>query len=143
MTVSQFKIKNLLIQVLPATTKQGLGNLDEGCTSPCSLNLTNYTQDCCAGGCSNVPSGACFPRSILFTVAALANGLVDPIDLAILKAQLQAALQEVEIRERVVGERLRVHTSEQAVELQKELSAALDELNALKGRLPSEKDAKK
>src|SRR6266850_1304324 len=102
--MSQFKIKNLLIRVLPETN-QILTDLAKECSSACSLDLTNYTKGCCAGGCSNVPSGACFPCSNI-TGKGLSGGFFDPVDLVLLKAQLQLALQEVEIRERVLDERL-------------------------------------
>jgi len=130
----QFKIKNLLIRVLPESN-QFLAELAAECGSACSLNLTDYTKDCCAGGCSNVPSGACFPCS---NITGKGFSSFDPADLVFLKAQLQLALQEVEVREQVLDERLRVHTSEQANALEAELTAALAEVKSLKSRLPSE-----
>jgi hypothetical protein len=115
---------------------------DCGGASPCSLNLTDYTKDCCAGGCSNVPSGACFPCSNI-TGKGSVGAFSDPINLALLKAQLEVALQEVEIRSKIVEERLRPQTAEQVSALEQELTSALEELKTLKATLPSEKQLHK
>jgi DNA anti-recombination protein RmuC len=56
----------------------------------------------------------------------------DPVvvsqQLAILKAQLKAALADVESQERIVNESLEPQTVEQVEELERELEKALDEL---------------
>ncbi len=134
----QFKIKNLLIQVLP---KEGeiLAQLLADCTG-CSLNITDYTKGCCGGGCSNQPSGVCLPCT---DITKPKIELFNPADLAILKAQLEIALQEVQVRERLIAERLRIQTRAEANLVEQELTKALEEVKTIKVGLSSEPNTRK
>lgn len=143
----QFKIKNLLIKILPETFEEGVDQLagrlrDFGVMDPlhlicgCTLNLTavTRTRPCC-GGCSDQPSGVCLPCTIITDVAKPSLGLED---LILLKAQLKLQLQEIEVREKLQEEQLRVHTAEEANELEQNLTEALRQVKQLKETLPKE-----
>jgi hypothetical protein len=60
-----------------------------------------------------------------------------------LKAGLQNALHDVELRQLAEREPRQVQTSEEAAALQEELAAAIRELETLKTKLPSEATAAK
>src|SRR6266478_8909151 len=104
----QFKIKNLLIQILPEGLT-GLTPLAVGCDmGGCSLDITPKCD-----ACSGKPSGACVNPTDK-PPPKFPDGEMGPADLAVLKARLELALQEVEVRERIFEERLKVRTIDEA-----------------------------
>src|SRR5207249_2967434 len=111
----------LLIQVLPELPVQEGGG---GCGSACSLNLTTYTQGCCAGGCSNVPSGACLPCSDITQVKFINE--MDAAELPALRMRLEEALARVEIQQRVTDEVMAPRNLSEVNELEGQLQAALE-----------------
>lgn len=146
----QFKIKNLLIQVLPENLEAVVEHLAEvdDCTGPCSLQLTDYTHYCCAGGCSTEPSGVCLPCTTITQrgggrgcsgITKIRQKLPPSLPaatLALLKAELQSQLREVEAHEKLLEERLGVHTQEEANVLEQSLNEALQHIQQLKNDLP-------
>jgi hypothetical protein len=128
--MKQFKIKDLLVQVVPTTDHNvGAVPVADECGAACSLNLSDITKYCCGGGCSTKPSGVCFGPSMLTIVRAVE---INPAELAVLRAQLEFALREVEVRERLAEERLTVKTEAEADLLHEKLCAALEHLKTIK-----------
>jgi hypothetical protein len=123
----QFKVERLLIQVLPQRPAQGDGG---ACGSACSLNLTAYTEGCCAGGCSNVPSGACFPCSEITQVKFIRE--MDAAELPALRIRLEEALARVEIQQRVIDEVMAPRNLSEVNELEGQLQSALEQVQEMR-----------
>lgn len=123
----QFKVNRLLVQILPQPAGQEGGG---GCTSPCSLNITDYTQGCCAGGCSNVPSGACFPCSDITQVKFIRE--MDATELPALRVRLEEALARAKIQQRVTDELLAPQSLTEVDELENQLHAALEQVQVMR-----------
>ena len=121
-----FKIKDLMITVLPAGSM--LGNI--GTIGPCEP-CTKHCTECSICTCTQCTQN-CTHSAKDF------NDLVYPPDLALLKERLKIALAEVEARERVVEESLRPKTLADVELLEQKLTAALEELRATKERLTRE-----
>jgi hypothetical protein len=130
----QFKVDRLLIQVLPQLPAQEGGG---GCQSACSLNLTTYTQGCCAGGCSNVPSGACFPCSEITQVKFISE--MDAAELPALRIRLEEALARVEVQQRVMDEVMAPRNLSEVSELADQLQAALERVQAMRRAMEEER----
>jgi hypothetical protein len=112
-----FRVKNLMIQVLPEGGEKSLL-----CSSfPFISRLPPITGLFCK------------PVNEPDTVS-------DPVVLTTLKEQLQEALKAVEAGEDVINERMRIETPEEAVELEKYLTTALEEVRSQKQALQNKPD---
>ncbi|HYU74367.1 MAG TPA: hypothetical protein VEL31_16985 [Ktedonobacteraceae bacterium] len=108
-----FRVKNLMIQVLPEAGEK----FQQMCGNRFSIGTTPFC-----------------------VLAAELDAVSDPATLTTLKEQLQEALKAVEEQESVINEQNRVKTLEQAVELEKHLTSALEEVRLQKQALQNKPD---
>jgi hypothetical protein len=136
-----FRVKNLMIQVLP----------DASAKAPLAVNAF--------GVC--FPTHFCFPTSLPFPIPPKPGGhgpaekppdiktdpiiidpaiLSDPAALATLKAQLQSTLDALTEQEKLLTEQTSIKTVEEAQALEDHLTAAIEEVRLQKAQLQN-KDA--
>ncbi len=138
-----FKIKDLMISVLPPSAGP---NVPCGGCSYFITHVPIYTPACpppppiCAGcsvHCSNVCSGsASYPGPWFDPGRPFDRTGTNSIEgLGILKQQLRQAIEEVEIRERVLEETLKPKTLGEVEQLEQLLTEALAELRIRKVEL--------
>src|SRR6202035_117117 len=131
-----FKIRDLMIDLVSESPGAGEARY---CPLPSVPNLAciNFTTRV---ACTQ-SNGCGLHSAPYFALCDFSAPLTDPgpRDLGALKAQLRAALAEVEERERAVEAESRPRTREEAEELEGKLQEALEELRSLKKSLPADR----
>jgi len=157
--MSPFRIKDLMIDVLPENI--GSAQRSFGCGSPvtfkyCRNQLTIgpdclgltiprtilFTPRCCGSAITYLDTIDCVAERITVITTTITTtpvvGVLEaprPEELTLLKAQLEQALANVEVHERVMQERLAPQTVEEVEALEQRMQAALEELQSHKARL--------
>lgn len=116
----RFVVKDLLITV--ADDQLAVADTDH-CTGTCCLNPCSYPS-CDNNSCVATP-----------VTGSFAEGVILPADLADLKAQLLAAVADVERRQGEVNEAMAPKNLQEVEAVEGQLRAALDEVQVLKQRV--------
>lgn len=151
--MAQFKVKNLMIDVVSADLEGRLGELCLFPTNHCpsfSLICPNQTfigcfwrtincliTDCLrscfiSDGCG-LNYSTCFQTDIW--IIDLKRLIINPDDITVVQDQLNQALKALGTRADEVGKNMRPQTIEQAEMLEQHLKQALDEVQRLKKEL--------
>jgi hypothetical protein len=135
-----FRVKNLMIQVLPGEGEQPKLDIQPNCRGG---SITDgIISFLCRASCQNsfiLPtpfqnSLICDPKNIPLPD--------DPDQLGVLKAQLQDALKAVEEQEKAINEQTNIKTVEQAQILETNLEEALEEVRRQKLALQQQSEGK-
>ena len=147
-----FKIKDLMIKVIPSDGDPAVRTCNDGCTHytncgectmdtnwGCDMGTVCACSNCsmCTGGCSYYPS--CAGCTKVQTIKTTSKGGFSG-NLSDLKEALKQQLAAVEEQEKRVAEQMTPQTLEDAEALEGKLTEALEEVRLLKEQL---KDSKK
>jgi len=130
-----FKVKDLMITVLPAGDK-----LPAGAVGACGISCETLTHctPCSICSCSCTCTNSCRDCTVTNASALSFCGhkcLVRPEDLAALKEEMKRALAQIEEKERSMQGEMAPKSVKEAEELEQKLTEALNEVRALKAKL--------
>jgi len=126
-----FKVKNLLISVLPNAEEKSLPGLTQAQDQACNFLGHQLPPPSCL--VFSIP--ICLRQSMFPLTPPSSDMPSDPETLAILKGHLQEALASVQVQEQKVNEQMAPQTVEEAQALENHLSTALEEVRQQKEKL--------